>query len=120
MLQDLPVNNLFLQRGGFKSIFEDRFANDWILTGNLSFNIWQWIELYGDIGLIGDRGESSRFFYDSGVRLNLVTDFLSFTFPSIPTTVTKLPSPIMENVFDSSLQCHPKRLLAYLPVNGSS
>ena len=77
----LASQQFILAEGGFKSIFEDRFANDWILTGNLSFNIWQWIELYGDIGLIGDRGESSRFFYDSGVRLNLVTDFFELYFP---------------------------------------
>ena len=77
----LSSQQFILAEGGFKSIFDDRFGNDWILTGNLSFNIWQWVELYGDIGLIGDRGQSSRFFYDYGVRLNLVTDFFELYFP---------------------------------------
>ncbi len=77
----LSSQQFILAEGGFKSIFDDRFGSDWILTGNLSFNIWQWVELYGDIGLIGDRGESSRFFYDYGVRLNLVTDFFELYFP---------------------------------------
>ena len=77
----LSSQQFILAEGGFKSIFDDRFGSDWILTGNLSFNVWQWVELYGDIGLIGDRGESSRFFYDYGVRLNLVTDFFELYFP---------------------------------------
>ena len=72
----------FIQaEGGFKSIFDNRFGNDWILTGNASYSIWQWIELYGDIGAIKNRGENARFVYDSGIRLNLVTDFFELYFP---------------------------------------
>ncbi|BFP43350.1 hypothetical protein FGF1_41950 [Flavobacteriaceae bacterium GF1] len=70
-----------LAEGGFKSIFDDRFGNDWILTGNLSFNLWQWLELYGDIGGIKDQDERARFKYGYGVRLNLVTDFFELYFP---------------------------------------
>ncbi|MEM9076013.1 MAG: metalloprotease [Bacteroidota bacterium] len=77
----LTSQQFILAEGGFKSIFDDRFGNDWILTGNLSFNIWQWIELYGDIGAIKNRGENARFVYDSGIRLNLVTDFFELYFP---------------------------------------
>ncbi len=77
----LTSQQFILSEGGFKSIFDDRFGNDWILTGNLSFNLWQWIELYGDIGAIKNRGENARFKYDSGVRLNFVTDFFELYFP---------------------------------------
>lgn len=77
----LTSQQFILAEGGFKSIFDERFGNDWILTGNLSFNIWQWIELYGDIGAIKNRGENARFVYDSGIRLNLVTDFFELYFP---------------------------------------
>nr|WP_298998947.1 metalloprotease [uncultured Allomuricauda sp.] len=77
----LTSQQFVLAEGGFKSIFDDRFGNDWILTGNLSFNIWQWIEVYGDIGAIRNRGEDARFVYDSGIRLNLVTDFFELYFP---------------------------------------
>jgi hypothetical protein len=70
-----------LAEGGFKSIFDDRFGNDWIVTSNLSFNLWQWIEVYGDVGAIKNKGEKARFVYDSGVRLNLVTDFFELYFP---------------------------------------
>lgn len=77
----LASQQFILAEGGFKSIFDDRFGNDWILTGNLSFNIWQWIELYGDIGAIKDKEEDARFLYDYGIRLNLVTDFFELYFP---------------------------------------
>ncbi|MGD1946512.1 MAG: metalloprotease [Croceivirga sp.] len=70
-----------LSEGGFKSIFEERFGNDWMVTSNLSFNLWQWIEVYGDVGAIKNKGEKARFVYDSGVRLNLVTDFFELYFP---------------------------------------
>ncbi|NKI32425.1 M1 family metallopeptidase [Muricauda sp. DJ-13] len=77
----LSSQQFVLAEGGFKSIFDDRFGNDWIIAGNLSFNLWQWIEVYGDIGGIKDKGESARFVYDSGIRLNLVTDFFELYFP---------------------------------------
>ncbi|RNC90337.1 MAG: metalloprotease [Allomuricauda sp.] len=77
----LSSQQFILAEGGFKSIFDDRFGNDWIATGNLSFNVWQWIELYGDIGAIRNRGEDARFLYGYGVRLNLVTDFFELYFP---------------------------------------
>ncbi|MEM8506492.1 MAG: metalloprotease [Bacteroidota bacterium] len=77
----ITSQQFILAEGGFKSIFEDRFANDWIVTGNLSFNLWQWIEVYGDIGAIRDRGSPARFVYDSGIRLNFVTDFFELYFP---------------------------------------
>ena len=77
----LASQQIIITEGGFKSIFDDRFGNDWIVTGNASFNVWQWVELYGDIGAIKNRGENARFVYDSGVRLNLVTDFFELYFP---------------------------------------
>lgn len=72
---------IIIAEGGFKSRFNDQFGSDWIATTNASFNIWRWIELYGDIGMIADKGESPRFVYDSGIRLNLVTDYFELYFP---------------------------------------
>lgn len=77
----LVSQQIIIAEGGFKSQFEDQFGSDWIATTNASFNIWRWMELYGDIGFIGDKGESARFVYDSGVRLNLVTDYFELYFP---------------------------------------
>ncbi|MFP9098012.1 aminopeptidase [Flavobacterium sp. RHBU_24] len=67
--------------GGFKSMLKNRFANQWMTTANASFNVWNWIELYGDAGLMKSKYNSTEFVYDSGVRLNLVTDYFELYFP---------------------------------------
>jgi len=67
--------------GGFKSKFANRFANQWMITVNGSFNIWNWVELYGDAGMFKSKYNDTRFVYDSGVRLNLVTDYFELYFP---------------------------------------
>jgi len=50
-------------------------------TLNGSCNVWNWIELYGDLGMIKNKYQSPQFVYDSGVRLNLVTDYFELYFP---------------------------------------
>lgn len=72
---------IIIAEGGFKSKLEDPFANDWIATLNGSTNIWRWVEAYGDLGLMKNKGQNARFVYDSGIRLNLVTDFFELYFP---------------------------------------
>lgn len=72
---------VIIAEGGFKSKLENPFANDWIATTNASANIWRWIEAYGDLGFIKNKGENTRFVYDSGIRLNLVTDYFELYFP---------------------------------------
>ena len=72
---------VIITEGGFKSAFEDPYANQWMLTSNFSIGIWRWIELYGDAGFLKDHGTKARFKYDSGVRLNIVHNFLEFYFP---------------------------------------
>ncbi|MCV6630816.1 MAG: metalloprotease [Flavobacteriaceae bacterium] len=72
---------LIIAEGGFKSKLKDPFANDWIATTNMSVNLWKWIELYGDIGFIRNLGQNPRFVYDSGIRLNLLTDYFELYFP---------------------------------------
>ena len=66
--------------GAFKSKFENRFANQWISTLNGSFNIWNWIEVYSDIGLYKNKNIQPKFIYDSGIRLNLVPDYFELYF----------------------------------------
>lgn len=70
-----------MAEGGFKSKFSDRFANKWMTTVNASFNIWNWIEVYGDAGFFENDYESPKFLYDSGIRLNLVPDYFELYFP---------------------------------------
>ncbi|MEX0315250.1 MAG: metalloprotease, partial [Allomuricauda sp.] len=47
---------IIIAEGGFKSKLENPFANDWIATTNMSTNIWRWIEAYGDVGYIRNKG----------------------------------------------------------------
>ena len=70
-----------MAEGGFKSKFNTRFANQWMTTVNGSFNIWNWVEIYGDLGLIKNQFKSADFLYDSGIRLNLVPDYFELYFP---------------------------------------
>jgi hypothetical protein len=74
---------IIIAEGGFKSFLDERFrfSDNWMATMNASFNLWRWIELYGDAGLVKNTGLNTKFVYDSGVRLNLVTDFFELYFP---------------------------------------
>ncbi|WP_299554197.1 metalloprotease [Seonamhaeicola sp.] len=67
--------------GGFKSKLDTPFANQWITTLNASTTLWRYILFYGDIGLVKNKGDRAHFMYDSGVRLNLVTDYFEIYFP---------------------------------------
>lgn len=70
-----------MAEGGFKSKLATPYANQWITTLNASFSIWNWIEAYGDIGFIKNKYQNPKFIYDSGIRLNLVTDYFELYFP---------------------------------------
>ena len=67
--------------GGFKSKIATPFANKWITSLNASYSVWSWIEVYGDLGFIKNSGKNEKFVYDSGIRLNLVTDYFELYFP---------------------------------------
>ncbi len=72
---------LILAEGGFKSKLKPSSANQWLVTTNVSFNVWNWVELYGDVGFLKNHNQNEKFLYDSGVRLNLVTDYFELYFP---------------------------------------
>lgn len=67
--------------GFFKSKLETRFANRWMITTNASYSIWNWIEAYGDAGFIKNSNTNPEFVYDSGIHLNLLTDYFQLFFP---------------------------------------
>ena len=71
----------YLAEGGFKSKLVNPYANQWLTTSNISFNIWNWIEIYGDLGLVKSKNLDPTFIYDNGIRLNLVTDYFELFFP---------------------------------------
>ncbi|MFD1602227.1 aminopeptidase [Flavobacterium artemisiae] len=70
-----------IAEGGFKSQLKPAFANQWMTTLNASYAVWNWIELYGDIGFLKRKHQNEFFAYDTGVRLNLVPDYFELYFP---------------------------------------
>ncbi len=67
--------------GGFKSFFDNPTTDNFMLTTNLNIGLWKWIEGYLDLGTLKDKGDKSRYFYGTGLRLNLVPDFFELYFP---------------------------------------
>ena len=67
--------------GGFKSFFEDPTTNNFMLASNLYLGIWKWIEGYLDLGTLKNKDEDPRYFYGTGIRLNLLPDFFELYFP---------------------------------------
>lgn len=72
---------LIMAEGGFKSKISNPFSNQLLLTSNISFNIWNWVELYGDVGFLKNKSQTGKFAYDSGVRFNLVPDYFELFLP---------------------------------------
>lgn len=79
--------------GGFKSQFDNPYSDDLLITLNSSIGLWKWIEAYGDLGYIKQREQSSRILFDTGLRLNLVPDFLEIYFPLYNTKGLQLQGP---------------------------
>lgn len=72
---------LIVAEGGFKSQLEPAFANSWITTLNATTNIWKWIFVYADAGLVKNKGQSVEPVFDSGIRASLVADYFEIYFP---------------------------------------
>lgn len=72
---------LIIAEGGFKSKLDPAYADSWITTINASTNIWRWIYIYGDAGLVHNTGRGTKAVFDSGIRLSLVADFFEIYFP---------------------------------------
>ena len=72
---------IIIAEGGFKTIFENQWANQGMLTTNISIGLWRWVEAYADAGFIKNKNQNPYFRYDSGIRLNFVHNFLEIYFP---------------------------------------
>ncbi|WP_299114192.1 metalloprotease [uncultured Winogradskyella sp.] len=72
---------IIIAEGGFKSMLDTAFANQWMTTANFSTSIWRYVQAYGDVGLVKNKFDSAKFVYDSGIRLNLVEDYFELFFP---------------------------------------
>lgn len=102
---------IIIAEGGFKSQLENPFANDWMATANASTNIWRWIEVYGDIGFMKNKGQKQRFVYDSGIRLNLVTDFFELYFPIYSNNGWEISEPNYEENIRFIVTLSPRTLI---------
>ena len=107
----LVSQQIIIAEGGFKSRLPDPFSDDWMATANASFNLWRWIELYGDAGLINTRDTSTRFVYDSGIRLNLVTDYFELYFPLYSNNGWEIAQPDYEEKIRFIVTLSPKTLI---------
>ncbi len=72
---------LIIAEAGFKTKLNKPFANQWITAVNGSTNIWNWIEVYGDAAVYKNQFQNPKFVFDSGIRLNLVTDYFELYLP---------------------------------------
>ncbi len=73
-----------MAEGGFKTFFKEnhqQYANDWMTTLNTSFSIWNWLEIYNDIGFLKSSYHSVFFGHESGIRFNFINDIFELYFP---------------------------------------
>lgn len=69
----------FVTDGGFKSqtgVLSDR----WMFSTNLTVPIWSIFGVFADVAALDD---GSKLYYDAGIRIALVTDFLEIYFPLV-------------------------------------
>ena len=54
-----------MAEGGFKSTHSRATANDYLLSANITFGLWKWIEAYGEIGSLKNIREKVHTFFGS-------------------------------------------------------
>lgn len=97
--------------GGFKSKLDFPYANQWISTLNASTTLWKYVLLYGDVGFIKSKYDSTHFVYDSGIRLNLVTDYFEIYFPLYSNLGWEIGQPNYDQKIRFKFTVDPKALL---------
>lgn len=108
----LLSQQFILAEGGFKSKFEQRFANQWLATSNFSYTIWNWIEGYSDFGFMKNKYANTQFIYDTGIRLNLVQDYFELYFPIYSNNGWEVSQPNYNEKIRFVFTISPKTLLS--------
>ncbi|MFK7000833.1 aminopeptidase [Flavobacterium oreochromis] len=72
---------IIIAEGGFKSKFNNPYANQWLTALNITSSLWKWIQLYGDIGLYKNKYHDPNFVYDTGIHFNIVPDYFEIYCP---------------------------------------
>lgn len=70
-----------MAEGGFKSVLEQRFANQFLVSFNSSIGIWRWLEIYNDVAFLKNRGNNVFFAYENGIRFNFIHNILELYLP---------------------------------------
>ena len=79
--EGLSAQQLIRGEGGFVSSVDQGFSNGAIAASNVAVNLWRFVEVYTELGYLKSKDEKARFLYGSGLRLNLVPDYLEVYFP---------------------------------------
>ena len=102
---------IIIAEGGFKSKLDTPFANQWLTTINTSTTLWKYIEAYADIGLVKNKYVDPAFVYDSGLRIDLVTDYFELYFPVYSKLGWEIGQPRYDQKIRFKLTLDPKALL---------
>ena len=102
---------IIIAEGGFKSKLGTPFANQWMTTANVSTTIWKYIEAYGDIGIVKNKGLNPAFVYDSGIKLDLVTDYFELYFPIYSNLGWEIGQPNFDQKIRIKFTVDPQALL---------
>ncbi|WP_157498048.1 metalloprotease [Formosa sp. Hel1_33_131] len=102
---------LIIAEGGFKSKLDTAFANEWLTSLNASVSIWKYIQAYGDVGVLKNKGNDPIFVYDAGIRLNLITDYFEIYFPFYSNLGWEIDQPQYSQKIRFVFTAEPKALL---------
>ena len=102
---------IIIAEGGFKSKLDTPFANQWMATTNVSTSIWRYIQAYADFGLVKNKFEKAKFQYDSGIRIDLVTDYFEVYFPVYSNLGWEIGQPNYDEKIRFVFTADPKSLL---------
>jgi len=69
-----------LADGGFKS-FIPGTVNKWITSVNVDSSVWKIFHIYADAGVYDNKNQSTKFIWDSGIKVRVIPDFLEIYFP---------------------------------------
>lgn len=79
--EGFSAQQLIRAEGGFVTEVDQGLSNRAILSSNAAVNLWRFVEIYTELGLIKNQAQTAQFLYGSGFRLNLVPDYLEIYFP---------------------------------------
>ena len=74
------AQQFIIAEGGFKSYINGT-ANQFVFATNVDAHAWKMFNIYADFGAYKNKYSSSKFIWDSGVKLKVIPDFLEIYFP---------------------------------------